>query len=696
MKTKVIYIALAFGIVSLGKAQTNFCGTSELYNKQVIDNPAILTVQQQLDQYTQQYEQQLSAQKTTQATTYVIPVVFHILHNYGAENISDAQIYDEMVVLNKDYSRQNADTNLVITEFKSKIGTVNFVFRLAQKDAYGNCTNGIERIPTLLTYNGDDNAKDIVDHNKWPRNMYLNIYIVAVMAGGSAAPAAYAYLPASAQFDAAHDGIITRQDYVGSIGTSSVNTSRTITHEIGHFFNLAHTWGGTNQPGVSCGDDGVSDTPLTKGYNYCPTSSAVAKICSASIVENYQNFMDYSYCSHMFTINQASRMQAAATSSTAARSSLWQSSNLTNTGTTGSDNLCTADFLANKTVACPNSTITFTDNSWNGPTSWSWSFPGGTPSTGNTASVPVVYPTAGTYNVSLTVTNGSGSKSVTKTSLVNIYSATAQYMLPFSEGFEGVSSLPNANWTTSSSNGKYPWTTTTSASYTGTTSAWMNNNSNDTTIVNALMSPTFDCTSLTKPYLFYRVAYAQYDASSNDVLKILVSKDCGVTWAVRSTKSGVNLKTVPPQTAAFKPTSAGQWRLDSVSLNAYSTAKNVRIKFELTNANGNNIYLDDINIKGTPLSTHIDDVSANNLDLGVYPNPAHDKSIVTFNLLEKAKVSVALVDILGKSVSTLADNQQLQGGTYKYPFNTNEMAPGIYFVKLLVDDRLFVHKVLVQ
>src|SRR3982750_4595750 len=109
-------------------------------------------------------------------------------------------------------------------------------------------------------------------------------------------------------------GITTR--IVGSIGTGTPNGSRTITHEAGHWFNLKHLWGSTNQPQVACGDDNVTDTPETQGTLSCNLSLS---ICNPPIIENVQNYMDYSYCNYMFTEGQKTRMRAAATSATASR-----------------------------------------------------------------------------------------------------------------------------------------------------------------------------------------------------------------------------------------------------------------------------------------------------------------------------------------------------------------------------------------
>ncbi|MEJ5302788.1 MAG: PKD domain-containing protein [Bacteroidales bacterium] len=80
----------------------------------------------------------------------------------------------------------------------------------------------------------------------------------------------------------------------------------------------------------------------------------------------------------------------------------------------------TINFTASQTIICENNSVNFTDNSTNNPTSWSWSFPGGTPSSSTQQNPSVTYTTTGTYDVSLTASNQYGSGSLTKTSYITV------------------------------------------------------------------------------------------------------------------------------------------------------------------------------------------------------------------------------------------------------------------------------------
>jgi len=76
------------------------------------------------------------------------------------------------------------------------------------------------------------------------------------------------------------------------------------------------------------------------------------------------------------------------------------------------------DFAANDVLVEEGETVTFTDLSTNNPTSWLWTFEGGTPATSTEAAPTVTYATAGTYNVTLTTSNAAGSDNATKTQYI--------------------------------------------------------------------------------------------------------------------------------------------------------------------------------------------------------------------------------------------------------------------------------------
>ena len=98
------------------------------------------------------------------------------------------------------------------------------------------------------------------------------------------------------------------------------------------------------------------------------------------------------------------------------------------------------------------------------------------------------------------------------------------------------------------------------------------------------------------PVLWFDVAYAQYDGTENDQLDVMISDDCGTTWTNMYSKAGTALMTTAPVTpGVFTPTGS-QWRKDTVDLAGYAN-KDILVKFVGTSDFGNNMYLDNINLK---------------------------------------------------------------------------------------------------
>ncbi|NND94253.1 MAG: T9SS type A sorting domain-containing protein [Flavobacteriales bacterium] len=88
----------------------------------------------------------------------------------------------------------------------------------------------------------------------------------------------------------------------------------------------------------------------------------------------------------------------------------------------GSDSPPVADFIAQETMVCNNSTVQFFDLSSGDADTWSWSFPGGTPSSSTAQNPVVTYNTAGIKDVILTSTNAFGSDTETKTAYILVTS----------------------------------------------------------------------------------------------------------------------------------------------------------------------------------------------------------------------------------------------------------------------------------
>ncbi len=694
------------------------CGTTEAYMEILNNNPEIKAQREASEKEWAEIDEILHAQgyrntgKSTgnqkadninkaQGVIYYIPVVFHILHQNGSENISDAQVYSCIDQVNKDFSSLTADTANTQTPFKGLEADVEIQFRLATIDPNGNCTNGINRY-----YDPNTNwVKGSTPYNyTWNRTKYYNVYVVkTITSGGQQGIAGYSSFPGTN--GASADVTVMLHNYVGNMGTSSPGNSHTFTHENGHFFNLYHIWDCCTSVGTACGTDAVGDTPQTKGYSPggCPSGTGV-QICNAGVSENINNYMDYSYCYTMFTAGQATRMRNTIINNVGnvGRQNLGSASNGIATGIT-TPQVCVPvpNFHATARTVCPNYVITFSDSSSNArPTSWNWSFPGGTFQNGTTAtdSMPKVsYAAAGTYAVSYTATTSAGSAPITKNAYINVLSNVASYNAQFVEGFE-TTTLPGTDWNVYNGGGN-DWTVSSAAAATGTKSTKLDNMTNPAGNVSILESTSFDISGFITPKLSFKYAYKLKATGDNDRLQVLTSTDCGSTWVSRWSRNSTTLANVtPPSTSAFTPTS-GQFATYTVNINGVAGSTNVRFRWVFTSdyggngVVGNNLFMDDINLWDASLGiTGAEEL----VSLVIYPNPSSGSVTLDMNLAEGHTISVNVTDVLGRSIESIPSKAYATGELSLSIGKEKVYQPGVYFVNMDVDGKQITRKVIIQ
>lgn len=694
----IVFVAIPFVYSNLFAQHGDWCGTDRKMDEIRQKYPERQIEWEKLNQWIEENAEYIMS--TSEGGQYIIPMVVHVIHNYGTENISDAQIVDAIRILNEDYNKQNADTANIIPVFKPIAGNAQFVFRLATKDPNGNCTNGITRTPSLLTYDATDDSKII----SWPRAKYFNFWIVSNIYTNQSGTvtAGYATLPGFAGDGT--DGIILDDNYVGSIGTSNGANfnKRVLTHETGHFFNLLHPWG-NGQIGTTCtGSDLVSDTPPTKGaFSTCPLTKDE---CNPGTIENVQNYMDYATCTNMFTNGQVTRMTAAINSTIGQRSSLWQASNLTATGTNDPYTYpvnCApiADFKSNRFSVCTGGTITFTDQSYNAtPTSWNWTFSNGTNTLTSTLQNPTItFNSPGIYNVTLTVSAPGGNGSITKSGYVLVYDATPDFSSYMYEDSFDNSPLVSGRWDT-----PYDWSTsvgwqeTTLASYTSPNALRVNNFGGPKGISYSLISPSYDFAAINgTPTLTFKYAFARRTNDDMDQMRVYVSSNCGQTWSLRWSKTGADLATVANKSTNWVPASSSEWR--SITLNnlaAWSSSSNVRFRFEFISNGGNNIYLDDINIVGPYVG--IESFAEESLSIVAYPNPAVDQITVSFEVPVLTLTSFEIMDMTGRVIKK-SPLISFAPGEVNYMITLPEgISNGMYFLNINLGNSRYTKKVFIQ
>ncbi len=692
--------------VYTGKAQSSqgeWCASHQLYEETLQNDQSFAKNQRELETFTETYTQQEQQKKSntakTSAVVRIIPVVVHVIHANGSENISKAQILSQIDVLNKDFRRLNSDTNNTPVPFRPIAADSEIEFRMAQLDPSGNCTDGINRVYSPLTNQARNNVKSLII---WPRNKYLNIWIVRSIRNVNGTPGnviGFAQFPGGAD---STDGVVIAYDWMGTIGAAQANggLGRTTTHEVGHWLNLRHIWGDDN--GLCSGSDNVTDTPNQANMNLstCPNFPALDACSPSGNGVLYSNYMDYTNgnCQNIFTVGQAARMNAALSSANSGRNNLFSPGNLAATGVSTPSVLCHADFTTNSftNTICENGIIAFTDASYNGSiSSRVWSFPGGTlvpPSTLTDSVVSVQYPIAGNYSVSLSVSNASDSVSVTKSAFVKVLSNTAVYSnTSYSESFE-TQGIPGVDWEVNNLDEDATlWQRINTTGFSGSSCAVLENFYSDSAFVDELIGPTFNAQLIPNLNFSFQVAFAKKTASDNDALKIWTSIDCGKTWAIRSTISASTLAgTNPNQSSYFVPTSSTQWHKETVNVANLINKTNARIKFQFVGGDGNNIYIDDINIL-TPLG--VKKMDASGLSISLVPNPAKGESLLSFTTSETGHSEVKVFDMLGQEVETIYVGE-LNRGTHQFKIGeNNKLQPGVYFVKLIVNQLVYTKKI---
>lgn len=607
-----LLVALSFKLVH---AQVAICGTDALHYEAKMRNPQLAADEQVANERTLQMIEHMKQQRAQgkKAGVIYIPVVFHVIHNGGMENLTQAQIMDQLRVLNEDFRKMTGTNGAAATNGVAV--DMEIEFRLAQIDPNGNRHDGINRIQSTLTENARDNIKAL---SYWPSSKYLNIWVVKSIRnfGSEGTVLGYAQFPSSMSSSPNTDGIVIRADYTGTIITgNATNAGRTLTHEAGHWIGLYHTFQGgcvgTTPSSCSTEGDMICDTPPVESATYgCLTSRTTCN--GQAMIENYMDYMD-GRCTNTFTQGQKERALAQMT---LFRSYIYSQANLTAAGINASGN----------------------------------------------------------YNPV----------------------APSSFKAPYSYSFED-NNIADAGWRIQNlNNGANAWGGNTNA-YAGSRSlAFRNYLINQSVVLNSrdeFNSPLIDLTTMADPTLSVKVAYARTSTSSNDIFYIYISGDFGrtETRVFQGTASSMERPGGPVSGTEYIP-EASDWRTITVDLSPYAGMTNARVRFELVNRKGNNIYIDNFVIGS---STGIAETLKRDMAFNLYPNPMNDVAYAQFELKQGEQVSVEISDMVGRKIKTLHEGV-LPSGIHSLSIDKTRLSPGIYLVNVSTGRGAFSHKLVVN
>lgn len=314
---KKIFSTAILGLMTM-QAFSQKCATDvqlELFKK---ENPQLSSFED-ISNYQIRKAQEESANSLRKAgVVRYIPVVFHVIHKWGAENISQQQLQDAIRVLNEDFRKKTGTNGGSSTDALAV--DMEYEFRIAQYDPNGNPTSGVNRIYSTQTDNARDAAKSI---SYWDARRYLNIWVVNTIQNTTGDPNSivlgYAQFPFMLNSNTSTDGLVLRSDQLGVIEIGRADQAgRTLTHEAGHWVGLYHPFqggcvGGTSSNCATQGDQVCDTPPVADATSGCPSSRNSCTNDVPNLADLVKNYMDYAdgTCMNMFTNGQKQRADAS-------------------------------------------------------------------------------------------------------------------------------------------------------------------------------------------------------------------------------------------------------------------------------------------------------------------------------------------------------------------------------------------------
>ncbi len=714
---KIVRIALAsiFVFTGLITSAQERCATvpyNEVLNQKFNGLYEVDEFEKWIDQKIRSKESLPRINRTSAEEVYRIPVVIHVIHDGEAEgqggNISDDQILSQIQVLNEDYRRLNGDTINTPEIFQPVAADTYIEFQMAERDPDGQETDGIVRVQGTKSEwnatNSDDNI-ELKSLSMWPPEDYLNIWVTS-LANNYLGYAQYPItsLPGSVPpFDRETDGVVIHYMAFGSRTYGSFNLfnsydrGRTTTHEVGHYLGLRHIWGDV----IGCdGTDYCDDTPQAyDSYSSC--SNIDPFTCDSE--DMFQNFLDYSYdrCMNIFTDDQKQRMRIVMENSPR-RFSLLSSPGLN--PPPGNQNLMIVrEIISPTNITCENMflpVISVQNSGSNDITSftvvlsldeteYNIMFEGDTIMPGTVRvldlsnQIGTIELDNGQYYIKTGIrnTNGVDTIDLSEFDIEKYFLTNSQEdIAPSIEKFESTG-FDMTLWSVYNPDNEITWEIE---------DVPVNLEENRAAGMQMyyylkigqsdwLISPVLDLGGAMDANITFDFSYA-VGAITEDILELRVSTDCGETWPFTIfSASGEQLATGTTD-GPWLPSGSAEWKKGYADLEQFAGNENVRLAFITTNLNGNNLFLDNIEMFVTGFTQ---DITLEENTILAHPNPSEGSSFyITVKTDERQDVIMQIVDMKGKVIY----NQELENVLNQtYEVDLVQEESGIYILKVLGD-----------
>jgi hypothetical protein len=725
-------------MLALAWAQRPACGTDLLYERALQENPHLAQMRELLEQATLAFLEQNGPSLRTQTgcleSEYVIPVVVHIIHS--GEGQSDSlplsRVLFQMEQLFDDFRKRPYSKG-----YSSGVDT-RIEFSLATKDPDGISHRGV----TYTRYSaagllepkvgvGFSDATTMKSNVGWPRNKYLNIWVIQCIYSSSPSTCdvlGFATFPGTGS--STDQGVVVVSDYFGL-----PNRSQTTTHEIGHYLHLFHTFhnnifqsGCAGMNDNTCGRDGdrVCDTPPTGQANYGAARRQNTCLESSNLTatrgdrpDQVRNYMDYLDDPSLDIFTEGQRQRMTATLNTAPdRTPLCQTSNLQATGT-GPYGRIKANFALEgcdqpPCYVCPGQQLNLISYSMGKPSLFTWEIKQGSTVISSSTTGPCTQLTApstpGTYDIRLAVSNSVGTAETTYIGFLIVRDPAQAQSYPFSEGFEAATFPPagwvlqNPDFATGNSNLTWERYSSTGRGSFGASNAmarirnfvYYNRTQRDHLITPLIDIPATAENPAIEFDVYYRALYWENTSANQfgylygDTLAVYISRDCGTTWErlyykggedldvtgsaiqVRGRNPNTNDRAIPPS----GPNTA--WTHEIISIPPTYKGQKVLIRFENITEMGNNLFIDSVQVREASSSAFVG--SRPEPILTLTPNPTSQEAHLTIRHAAGLPLQWTLYNTLGQAL--LSGQGSLVNPEEHITLPTAPLPAGLYMLQV--------------
>lgn len=510
--------------------------------------------QKQINRINQRMRER-SSSKMLAAATSNVAISAHILRQSdGTGGLSETDFNDALATLNGFYA--NANLNFFL------LGEIHYI----DDNQY---------------FNFDSNDESVLGGSNDVENT-INIYFANSVVSGEDPLCGYAY------FSGGPDRVI--------MANSCTINGSTLPHEIGHFFNLYHTHGTTNNGTTDELVDGSNCT--TAGDNICDTPA------DPNLSGGVDNSVDCNYTGTAVDANNdvyvpdTGNIMSYAPKNCRVHFSTEQYSNISDTYTNNRNYLVSkslaANFDADVTKICTGNTITYQDKSIS-PGTWAWEFPGGIPATSDLKNPQITYTSAGSYSVTLTISNDADESDVkTFTDFIVVEDPSVDKLAQLEAGFETSESVL---YSIENEDNDDTYEVSSATSSLGSKSLLMDFLNYDRIGEEDYL--IFDDIDLSEDNLYrlsFDRAYAYFDEDYKDSLVIVIAESCSNKWQLFHAWSAEDLATAKPHTLSFVPENF-EWINEQMLIEFDQSWESARVAFKAVNGYGNNLYLDQISFE---------------------------------------------------------------------------------------------------